>query len=73
MELMLLLLAVPVLWLMLLPVRVVGRVRRLPFMSAGFVTALLIAGWLTLTVLNGKSPNPADYASGDAALRAMLE
>lgn len=71
MELLLVLLAAPLLWFLLSPARALARVRHHPFFGAGLLGALLVAGWLGLSAL--KSPAPADYAPGDTQLRAMLE
>jgi hypothetical protein len=72
MELLLLLLAVPFVWMLLLPVRVMGRERRLPVRSAGILALVVVGGILVVTTMKREAP-PADYAAGDAALRAMLE
>jgi hypothetical protein len=72
MELLLLLLAVPFIWMLLLPVRVMGRARRLPIRSFGIVALVVVGGVLIISTTNSEAP-PTDYAAGDAALRAMLE
>jgi hypothetical protein len=72
MELLLLLLLVPVIWLMLLPSRIAGTVRRHRVTTAAVLTALAIGGLLLLQVNHPPAP-AADYAEGDATLRAMLE
>jgi hypothetical protein len=72
MELLLLLLAVPFIWMLLLPVRVMGRARRLPVRSMGIMALIVVGGILVVTTMKSEAPR-ADYAAGDAALRAMLE
>ncbi len=72
MELLLLLLAVPFMWMLLLPVRVLGGRRRLPIRSAGILALVVVGGVLIVTTMKSEAPR-ADYAAGDAALRAMLE
>jgi len=72
MELLFLLLLIPVVWLMLLPSRIVGTVKRHRFAAAGVLAAVAAGGFL-LVQLNHPADAPADYAHGDAALRAMLE
>ncbi len=70
-ELLFLLLLVPVLWLMLLPSRIAGTMKRYRFAGAGVLVVVALGGFLMLTL---KQPEaPVDYAQGDAALRAMLE
>jgi hypothetical protein len=68
----LLLLAAPLLWLLLLPARVIGRARRLPIRSAGLV-GLLVVGGLLISTTARQEPPSVDYAAGDAALRALLD
>ena len=72
MELLLLLLVIPVAWLMLLPSRIAGTLRRHRFAGAGILAAVAFGAFLMLQ-LNRPTETPADYAQGDAALRAMLE
>jgi hypothetical protein len=72
MELLLLLLAVPLIWQLLLPARVFGRARRLPLRSAGIVALVVVGGLLVFTTTK-REVSPVDYAAGDAALRALLE
>jgi hypothetical protein len=72
MELLFLLLLVPVVWLMLLPSRIAGTVKRYRFAAAGVMAVAALGGFLMLS-LNHPADAPADYAQGDAALRAMLE
>jgi hypothetical protein len=72
MELLLLLLAVPFIWMLLLPVRVMGRAQRLPVRSMGIMALIVVGGILVVTTMKSEAPR-ADYAAGDAALRAMLE
>ena len=74
MEYLLLIIAVPLVWFLLLPLRVVGRVRRFPVTSAGIVAATIIVGWMAANALQTREPGPAgSYERGDVALRAMLE
>lgn len=72
MELLLLLLAVPLLWFALWPARAYGRLRRHPLAGAGILAALVVVGWVATGGLR-EPPPPADYAVGDGQLRAMLE
>jgi len=72
MELLFLLLLIPVVWLLLLPSRIVGTLKRHRFTTAGILATVALGGFLLLQ-LNHPSDSPADYAQGDAALRAMLE
>jgi len=72
MELLFLLLLIPVVWLMLLPSRIAGTMRRHRVTGAGVLAIAAIGGFLMLS-LNRPAEPPADYAQGDAALRAMLE
>ncbi len=72
-ELLLLLLAVPLLWFALWPARAFSRVRRHRLAGAGLVAALLVVGWLVVGALRPAPPATADYAAGDVQLRAMLD
>lgn len=69
MELLLLLLIVPFIWLLLLPVRVMGA-RKVPLRSTGLLALAVVGG---IMFLNAKGEAPADYAAGDMELRALLE
>lgn len=72
MELLFLLLLIPVVWLMLLPARIAGTIRRHRVAGAAVIAAVAIGGLLMLQF--GQSVEaPADYAQGDTALRALLE
>lgn len=73
MELLLLLLAVPVLWFALWPARAFGRLRRHPLAGAGLVAAALVAGWFVIGTRWGEPAPPADYRAGDVQLRALLD
>ena len=86
MEFFLLLLLVPLVWLMLLPVRAMGKVQQHPFRTAGILAILAFGGFIVLFGLRAEpaptmvaqhmpviEPVAADYASGDTALRALLE
>jgi hypothetical protein len=72
MELLFLLLLVPVMWLMLLPSRIAGTLKRHRFSTAGILVVIAVGGYLALS-LGHPVENPVDYAQGDVALRAMLE
>lgn len=72
MELPVLLLLVAVVWLVLLPSRIAGTVRRHRIAGAGALAAATLLVFLLLQ-FNRPDEIPADYAEGDAALRAMLE
>lgn len=72
MELLFLLLLIPVVWLVLLPSRIAGTLKRHRFAGAVVLTVVALGGYLIL-LLNHPAEVPADYAQGDAALRAMLE
>jgi hypothetical protein len=71
MELLLLLLLIAAVWLMVLPWRVAHTVRRHRMTTAGALTAIALAGLLLR--LGQPAEPPADYAIGDATLRAMLQ
>lgn len=89
MELFLLLMAVPLIWLLMLPVRAMGKVQQHPFKTAGILSLLGFGAFVALLGLKPGAPapevpaalvaqhapveRPADYAAGDTALRALLE
>ncbi len=74
MELLLLLLIVPIAWLMMLPRRIAGAVRRYRFHTVGVLLVLMVGGWFAIDVaMRSAAETPADYAAGDTALRALLE
>jgi hypothetical protein len=86
MEFFLLLLVIPVVWLMLLPVRAMGKVQQHPFRTAAVLSLLAFGGLVAFFGLRTDpaptqvaealpviEPVSADYASGDTALRALLE
>lgn len=75
MELLLLILIAPALWLLFLPRRVARRIGQFPMIKPAVVGAILLVGWAMLSGLRGTDPPaPAwDYARGDTALRAMLD
>ena len=74
MSTLLLLLIVPVVWLMLLPARLLRVVRSHPGLSAGVIVVLLLSTWGALQLLPQDQPQMRiDYAAGDAALRLMLD
>lgn len=72
MELLLLLLLIPVVWLTLLPSRIAGTLRRHKFAGVAVLVAIAIGAFVMLQLSHPPEPT-ADYAEGDAALRAMLE
>jgi hypothetical protein len=72
MELLLLSLLVAIVWLLLLPSRIAGAVRRHRFAGAG-ILAVAAVGTVLLLHFTRPTELPHDYAQGDAALRAMLE
>ena len=73
MELLLLLLLAPVIWLVFLPARVMGHVRRYPFAEAGVIAGLLLAAWLGFNALGGAPQTTDAYERGDEQLRALLD
>lgn len=72
MELLFLLLLIPVVWLLMLPSRIAGLLKRHRLARAGVLAVVALGGYLVLA-LSHPANTPADYAQGDAALRAMLE
>jgi hypothetical protein len=66
-------LALPVIRLMLLPVKVVGTVRRLPLGQMAVIGAVLIAAWFILGAINNPTEPTGRYARGDAEVRKLLE
>ena len=73
MELLLLLLLVPIVWLVLLPGRVAKRARAFRFPIAGLLAGSAVALWVGLQVFSAAGPQSAiDYAAGDTELRAIL-
>lgn len=66
-------LALPVLRLMLLPVKVVGTMRRLPLGQMAVIGAVLIAAWFILGAINAPNESTGRYARGDAEVRKLLE
>lgn len=73
MELLLLVFAVPLLWLLFLPARVMRRFSRMPVFKPTIVALVLLAGWAVVAGLGGSRTPEADYARGDTQLRAMLD
>lgn len=73
MEFLLLLLVLPLIWLVRLPVRVIGTARRHPYVSAALALGMLATALLGFQVLDPSAGLKTDYAPGDATLRAMLE
>lgn len=72
MELLFLLLLIPVVWLLMLPSRIAGLLKRHRLAGAGVLAVVALGGYLVLALSNPAN-TPADYAQGDAALRAILE
>lgn len=72
MEFLFLLLLVPIAWLFLLPARIAGTVRRHRIATADILVTFALGGFVLLQ-LTRPVDRPADYAEGDATLRAMLE
>lgn len=66
-------LALPVIRLLLLPVRVVGTVKRLPLGQMAVIGAVLIAAWFVLDAINNPTESTGRYARGDAEVRKLLE
>ena len=74
MEILLLILIVPAVWLFFLPQRVLRRAGQLPMVKPAIVGAIVLVGWAMLVGLRDEpSPKHADYAQSDAQLRALLE
>lgn len=74
MEILLVLLIVPLIWLYRLPSRVMGAVRRRPYLSSAIALMLLVTVWTGLNAIGGSThPRGADYGAGDTTLRAMLD
>ncbi len=68
------LLVVPVVWLFLLPRRLLAVLRGHPGLSAGVLALVLLGIWGTLQLLpSAPTETLVSYAEGDAALRLMLE
>ena len=72
MELLLLLLLVPIIWLLLLPGRIAKRARKYRFTGAGILAGVLVAGWIGIQAFSGAAQQRVDYAEGDDQLRAIL-
>jgi hypothetical protein len=66
-------LALPVIRLVLLPVRVMGTVRRLPIGQLAIIAAVLIASWFVLAAINSPKESTGRYMRGDAEMRKLLE
>ncbi len=73
MELLVLLLLIPIAWLLFLPARLAGALRRHRGAGIAVLAVVLVGGWLVLHALNPAPEARTDYAAGDAALRALLE
>lgn len=72
MELLLLLLLVPIIWLGLLPGRIAKRARKYRVAGAGVLVGALVAGWVGIQAFSGPPAAKADYSAGDTELRAIL-
>jgi hypothetical protein len=72
MELLLLLLAVPLIWFLLLPARIMRRVGNLPVLGPVLLAGVLVAGWALFAAAGGDT-KLGNYVGGDTQLRAMLE
>ena len=72
MELLLLLLLVPIIWLLLLPGRIAKRARKYRFTGAGILAGALVAGWIGIQAFSAPPQQKVDYAEGDDQLRAIL-
>ena len=72
MELLLLLLLVPIVWLLMLPGRIAKRARKYRFTAAGILVGVLVAGWIGVQAFSGAGRQRVDYAEGDDQLRALL-
>lgn len=72
MELLLLLLLVPIVWLLMLPGRIAKRARKYRFTAAGILVGVLVASWIGVQAFSGAGQQRVDYAEGDDQLRAML-
>jgi hypothetical protein len=65
--------ALPVIRLMLLPVRVVGTMKRLPLGQMAIIGGVLVAAWFVLDAINNPKEPTGRYARGDAEVRKLLE
>jgi hypothetical protein len=72
MELLLLLLAVPLIWLLLLPARLMRRVGNLPVLGPILLAGVLVAAWALFAAAGGDT-KLGTYVGGDTQLRAMLD
>lgn len=72
MELLFLFVLITVVWLLWLPSRIAGTLRRHRFAAAAVLGVLAVAG-VALLQINPRTDTPVDYASGDAALRELLD
>ena len=59
-------------WLMLLPARVVGTVKRLPIGQMAIIGAVLIAAWFVLAAISTPKEATGRYMRGDAEVRKLL-
>lgn len=73
MEVLLLILIVPALWLFFLPRRVLRRAGQLPMIKPAIVGAIVLVGWAMVSGINREPAPEADYARSDGQLRALLE
>lgn len=68
-----LILALPVLRLMLLPVRLAGTVRRIPFTQIFLIGGVLLAAWFVLDAISNPRESTGRYVRGEAELVKLLE
>jgi hypothetical protein len=68
-----LILALPLLRLMMLPVRLAGTVRRLPVTQIALIGGVVIVAWFVLDAVNNPRESTARYVRGDAEMRKLLE
>jgi hypothetical protein len=68
MEILLLILAVPVLWLMLTPRRLLRRASDWPLLKPMIVGAVVLAGWMLVTVMQG----PPHTASLPVSIESLV-
>ena len=72
MELLLLLLLIPLVWLWLLPGRIAKRAKKYRLAGMGALVLAIAVGWIGLQVTARPDNAPVDYAAGDNDLRAIL-
>ena len=72
MELLLLLVLVPIVWLIFLPGRIAKRVRAFRLPAAGLLAVGAAAVWIGLQFVSAPAQPGIDYSAGDSDLRAIL-